>query len=232
MAHPSSAPEADLRPAAPRALVVIGGGEHARVVIETARTAAVPWDVRGYTAPAPSPGEAPARYLGSDDVLTAGGPDLDDAACVLGFGGGESSGDLVRRLGTADGLGSGAQWATVVHATAWVAPSAELEPGVVVLAHAVVNSGARIGRHAIVNSGAIVEHDCVVGAGTHLAPGAVLGGGTRVGSAVFIGLGARVRDHVAIGDGAVVGMGAVVVAAVAPGARVVGVPARTGDEPR
>lgn len=231
MAHPSSALEAGQRRSP---LVVIGGGEHARVVIETARTAAEPWEVRGYTAPQPSADPAPAApYLGTDDALLAGADaDAATSTCVLGFGGGESSGDLVRRLGTAAHLGPEARWATVVHATAWVAPSAELEPGVVVLAHAVVNSGARVGRHAIVNSGAVVEHDCVIGPGTHLAPGAVVGGGTRIGEAVFVGLGARIRDHVEVGDGAVVGMGAVVVASVAPGARVVGVPARTGDEPR
>ena len=95
-----------------------------------------------------------------------------------------------------------------------------------VLAQAVVNTGARVGRHAIVNSAAVVEHDVVIGAGSHVAPGAVIGGGTRIDEHAFIGLGARVRDHIEIGAGAVVGMGAVVVESIEPGATVVGIPAR------
>lgn len=42
----------------------------------------------------------------------------------------------------------------------------------------------------------------------------------------MIGLGARIRDHVTVGDGATVAMGAVVVADVAAGTTVFGIPAR------
>ena len=127
---------------------------------------------------------------------------------VLGFGGGETRRPRGARRG--DGARPEARWATVVHATAWVSPSATLEPGPSSW-QAGVNAGARVGRHAIVNSGAVVEHDVLVGAFAHVGPGAVIGGGARIGEDAFVGLGARVRDHIGVGDGAVVGMGAVVV---------------------
>ena len=210
-------------------LIVLGGGEHARVVIDAARTQGERWAVQGYVAPDPSPDAiADEPWLGDDVALTERLADIapaDRPWLVLGFGAGETPGALAARAATTQRF-AGARWATIVHARAWVSPSARVEEGAVVLAGAVINAGAQVGRHAIVNSAAVVEHDVVLGAGTHVAPGAVIGGGAHIHEHAFIGLGARVRDHIEIGAGAVVGMGAVVVASIAPGATVVGIPAR------
>jgi sugar O-acyltransferase (sialic acid O-acetyltransferase NeuD family) len=207
-------------------LVVVGGGEHARVVIDAALSRPEAWTVVGYADPV-----APAAdrgldtvYLGDDAALArhlAGMRPADRPALVLGFGA-----PLGNRRATARSFGPDVTWATIVHAAAWVSPHAALEPGCVVLAGAVVNTEARLGAHAIVNSGAVVEHDVVVGAGSHVAPGAVIGGGTRIGEEVLVGLGAAIRDHVTVGDRAVIGMGAVVVGDVADDVTVVGDPAR------
>lgn len=204
-------------------LVVLGGGEHAVVVAEAATSRPDQWELAGYASPAPSvrlervvPG---ITWLGEDDAAATGRP---DARFVLGFGGGIRPGDRSVVVQRCDGVA----WARVIHATAWIAPSAVVEDGAFINAGAVIQSGAHVGPHAVVNSAAIVEHDVAVGAYAHLAPGAVVGGGSRIGAGAFVGLGARIRDHVTIGDGAVVAMGAVVVGDVAAGARVAGVPAR------
>jgi acetyltransferase EpsM len=210
-------------------LIVLGGGEHARVVIEAARTQPARWTVQGYVAPDGTDGDADVPWLGDDAALAARLDDLPPADrpwLVLGFGGGETAAGLAARTATAERFGPDTRWATVVHATAWISPTARLQEGAVVLAGAVVNTGADIGRHAIVNSAAVVEHDVHVGDGSHIAPGAVIGGGTLIGENAFIGLGASVRDHLEIGAGAVAGMGAVVIESIAPGTIVVGVPAR------
>jgi acetyltransferase EpsM len=210
-------------------LVVVGGGEHARVVIDAARSRPDAWTVVGYADPvAPVAASHPGfdiDYLGDDVALAkrlATTPAADRPTLVLGFGA-----PLTGRRATARSFGPDATWATIVHAAAWVSPHAALEPGCVVLAGAVVNTEARLGAHAIVNSGAVVEHDVVIGAGSHVAPGAIIGGGTRIGEDVLVGLGAAIRDHVTIGDRAVVGMGAVVVGDIGDDVTVVGNPART-----
>jgi acetyltransferase EpsM len=216
-------------------LIVLGGGEHARVVIEAAQTQGERWAVQGYVAPDAAGGPDGVPWLGDDATLTArlDGLSHDDRPwLVLGFGGGETPAGLADRAAATERFGPDARWATVVHATAWISPTARIEQGAVVLANAVINTGARIGRHVIVNSSAVVEHDVRIGDGSHTAPGAVIGGGTRIGEHTFIGLGARVRDHLEIGAGAVVGMGAVVVASIGPGATVVGIPARAHEPGR
>lgn len=227
MATVETAPQgADPRGAVtPRALVIVGGGEHARVVADAARSRPDLWHLTGFTDPAVDAAGAGIGlvHLGDDDAFAtdlATTPGGDRPALVLGFGA-----RLDARRRAAITFGAEADWATVVHATAWVSPSAVIEPGAVVLAGAIVNAGARVGAHAIVNSGAIVEHDVVVGPGAHLGPGVVVGGATRIGEEAMIGLGAALRDHISIGRRTVIGMGAVVVADVGDDMTVVGVPA-------
>lgn len=228
-------PGAELTPAP---LVVLGGGEHARVVIEAARTRPDRWAIQGYVAPDAAggpPHDDDVPWLGDDAALAARLDDLapdDRPWLVLGFGGGQTADGLAGRVAATERFGGGARWATVIHAAAWVSPTARLAVGVVVLANAVVNTGARLGRHVLVNSAAVVEHDVRIGDGSHVAPAAAIGGGATIGEHVFVGLGARVRDHIEVGAGAVIGMGAVVVESIAPGATVVGVPARPHESTR
>jgi acetyltransferase EpsM len=216
-----------------RPLAIVGGGEHAVVVLEAARSRQGAWAVVGFsdrTRESRLAAREPAiEDLGDDAALAARlAADPDRApALVLGIGGGTRPGD---RAATVRQFGPDTTWATIVHAAASVSPSARLGAGTVVGAGAIVQAGVVAGRHVIVNSGAIVEHDVVLGDFTHVGPGAAIGGGTRIGAGVFVGLGARVRDHVTVGDGATIGMGAVVVGDVGAGRTMVGVPARPADD--
>jgi acetyltransferase EpsM len=222
-------------PVTPGTLVMVGGGDHAAVVVDAALSRPGTWQVVGYLAPDPSDRLAamdPAiRHLGADEAWTSTPVDLLSGtlapSLILGFGGGIRPGDRER---TVERFAPTTRWATVIHASATVSAFATVGDGVLVGPQAVVGPGASLGDHVIVNSGAIVEHDVIVGAYSHLAPGAVIGGGTRVGRGAFIGLGARVRDHVTVGDRAVVAMGATVVGNVDAERMVLGMPAAEADE--
>lgn len=207
-------------------LVVIGGGEHARVLIEAARSRPDLWEVLGFIDLQPNP-ETERRVgvprLGSDDegraLAAAGGVQF--VLGLAGIGSRHVRSAVVKAYDEA-----GARWATVVHASAWVSPTAYLGAGVFVSAGAVLNSGARVERHAVINTGAIIEHDVVVEEFAQVSPRAGIGGAVRIGREAYVGLGACVRDHLEIGEGATVGMGAVVVASVPRDVVVVGNPAR------
>ncbi|MGE0456262.1 MAG: NeuD/PglB/VioB family sugar acetyltransferase [Vicinamibacteria bacterium] len=207
-----------------RRLVVIGGGEHARVLMEAARSCPQRWQLLGFVDPEPC--AETARRLG---LARLGGDDeglrLAREVVSLAIGVGSVGVGTVRRQVAARYDEAGAAWATIVHAAAWVSPSAMLSDGVFVSAGACVNGGATIGRHCVVNTGAVVEHDASLGDFSQLGPAVVIGGGARIGAGAYVGLGACVRDHVTIGCNATIGMGAVVVSHVADEAVVAGVPA-------
>lgn len=207
--------------APPRALVLIGGGEHAAVVADVARVGATPFQIMGFSDPDPQPDGA--RRVGAPCLGGDGDVAKVDAALVLAFGG--LSATSSRMLTVARFADARKEWATLIHRSAVVSPTAVIAEGVVVMPGAVVNAGAVVGPHCVVNTGAIIEHDVQLGENVQVSPGAVIGGGARIGRDCYIGLGSKVRDHAIVGEGAVIGMGAVVVGDVPAGATVVGNPA-------
>ncbi len=120
----------------------------------------------------------------------------------------------------------GHRWQRFLHPTALVAPSAEVRDGTVVLAHAVVNSFARVGAGCLLNTQSVVEHHCQVDDFAHLAPHSVLGGGAHVGEGAFLGIGSIVLPGKRVGRFAVTGAGCVLLRDAEDGEVVVGNPAR------
>jgi acetyltransferase EpsM len=203
-------------------LIVVGGGELARVIIETA-IAEGKWRIVGFVDPTPC--DETVRRL----KLPRLGTDTDigrfpNAMTVLGVGTIKVS-DVRRNIVDRLALPQ-SRWATIIHPSASVSPSASVAPGAVVLAGAVLCSGVSIGAHCIINLGAKIDHDVKVGAFVHVAPQAALGGGSRVEDHAYIGMGAMIRDHLTVSERNLVGMGAVVTKQFAPGRTLAGVPAR------
>lgn len=205
-------------------LVVIGGGEHARVVMDAARSQLDVWSLAGFVDPQPCPETRErfglAQWVRDEDAFAR----IGDCWFVLGIG--QIHATKLRRRLVEQYQTMGARWATLVHVSACVSATAKLAEGAVVFARAVINTGAMLGRHAVVNTGAIVEHDVRFGEFAMVGPGAVIGGGADIGAEAYLGLGCCIRDHVRVGSGSTVGMGAVVVNAVPDRVRVMGVPAK------
>jgi len=217
-----------------RTLILIGGGGHAKVVVDCAESTG--WRIVGFVDDSQSPSLASSGYQHRGQVkelarvLESFGK---EQPCMFNAIGAnavrkevtEASMQQVRlavEVGNLDSEGV----AIVVHHSAVVSPTPTLGCGTLVGPSAVVNASSQVKEWVIINSGAIVEHDCVIGAFAHVAPGAVLGGAVRVGGGTMVGLGARVLPGVQIGERVIVGAGAVVCEDVGDGVTVCGVPAR------
>lgn len=102
-------------------------------------------------------------------------------------------------------------FATAIHPSAVVSPSAKIGEGTVVMAGAVINADAVIGKHCIINTGATVDHDCIIEDYCHIAPGAHISGATCIGEGTWIGVGSSVIQCLKIGKDTMIGAGSVVV---------------------
>jgi sugar O-acyltransferase (sialic acid O-acetyltransferase NeuD family) len=203
-------------------VVIIGSGEHAGVVFETALKAG--WTVEGYISPQVDKNfekRFNLKYLGSDDEIIGISKERTDLKFISAVG------DNAQRVKIIDNLSAlpDERWAIIIHPSAVVSDFSEIGIDTVVFSRAIIQTGAVIGRHVIINSGAVVEHDCAVFDFVHIAPGAVTGGGVKIGEYSFLGLGSRVRDHINIAEKCTVGAGSVVVRDIPAGETVVGIPA-------
>lgn len=118
-----------------------------------------------------------------------------------------------------------------IAANAVIGPGVELGGGAILCHHTTITASARIGIHFHANIYSYVAHDCVIGDFVTLAPRVCINGNTIVEDGAYIGTGAILKQGtpdkpLRIGKNAVIGMGAVVTKDVAPGAVVVGNPAK------
>ena len=103
--------------------------------------------------------------------------------------------------------------------------------GAILCPFVTLTSNIRIGRQFHANIYSYVAHDCVIGDFVTFAPAVKCNGNIVIEDHAYIGAGAVIKQGrpgrpLVIGRGAVIGMGAVVTKDVAPGATVVGNPAR------
>lgn len=208
-----------------RDLLVIGGGGHAKVVIDLALRCGA-WRIAGVLddgKDAPGKSVLGCPILGGTERI---GEFLKGGTYFIVAIGSNSIRENLQIAATSSGLVA----ATLIHPSAVVAESVSVGAGSVVMAGAVINADAMIGSGVIVNTGALIDHDCRVGDYCHVAPGVTLCGSVSVGTRCLIGVGASVIPGVAIGSDSVIGAGAAVLSSVASGTRAVGVPARLRNE--
>ena len=75
----------------------------------------------------------------------------------------------------------------IISPLAYVSCHAVVEEGSVIMHHALVNAGAKVGKCCIVNSKALIEHGAVVGDFSHISTAGVLNGGVVVEKKSFFG---------------------------------------------
>lgn len=204
-------------------LLIIGGGEHARVVIETA-LASKQWEVIGfldYEECAETQKITGLNRLGNDCEVDRILKEYSDLEVILGIGHLSARAKVLREF-----IHLALNWATIIHPDSYISNNVTVKQGTVVFAKAIIQANAYIGEQVIINTGAIIEHDCSIEDYSHISSGVVMGGGVSIGNNSLIGIGSKIRDHLTIGENVTVGSGSVVVSDISQNSVVVGVPAK------
>ncbi|MEK7153695.1 MAG: NeuD/PglB/VioB family sugar acetyltransferase [Patescibacteria group bacterium] len=203
-------------------LVIVGGGGHAKVLIEAIRSAGE-FVIKGIVDEKLPVHQTVLEIpvLGDDSWLSS----AEAAGCYLAMGVGLARVGEIRKRLYFRCIGIGFSFPVIKHREAIVCGGLVGE-GTQILTRAIVHPDVSVGPNCIINTGAIVEHDCRIGGHSHVGPGSVLGGNVIIGESSLIGLGAIVLPGVKIGHRVSVGAGAVVVNDIADDTTVVGVPAR------
>lgn len=118
-------------------------------------------------------------------------------------------------------------WPALIHPSVkWQRQTMQVEEGVVICAGTVATVNVHFESFCMVNLSCTIGHESVIGRGSVLNPTVNISGGVELGEGVLVGTGAQVLQYLKVGSGATIGAGAVVNKDVAPGATMVGIPAR------
>ncbi len=202
----------------PPPLFVIGAGGHAKVVISILRETG--FRIKGVLD------DDPTRWgqelmeipvLGEIGQLSS----LEHVRGVIAIGNNKIRKDLAEKY-------PHVQWITAVHYKAYVHPTsrANIGPGTVISAGAIIQPDVTIGAHSIINTSTSVDHDCEIGSYVHLAPGVHLAGGVKVADGVLMGVGSSAIPLASIGEWSVIGAGAGVMKEIPANTKAIGFPAK------
>lgn len=118
-------------------------------------------------------------------------------------------------------------FATFVHSSCYVDPTAEIGEGVVIYPRCIIDRNAHIKDNVFINWGSGIGHDAVLESHSFVAAMVLVAGLAHVGEMCMIGNGTVTIDHIFIADSTTIGGGAVVVKNIdVPNGIYVGNPAR------
>lgn len=191
-----------------KSCVVIGGGGHARVLMDALLLSG--FEIQGFLDLIPKQiflhGKKIA-YLGTDEeyLKKSSKRNIQLVNGVGSVGNPETRREIFKRFKSA-----GYSFLTVVHPSAIVAYDVALGEGVQIMAGAIVQTGSVLGNNVIINTRASVDHDCRIEDHVHIAPGAVLSGNVTVGESAHIGTGASVVQGIHILAGTLIRAGSMI----------------------
>ena len=205
-------------------IVIIGGGGHARVIIDTLKMSGE-YEIVGILDPQLETGTniSEVNVLGDDNLLEELFKKGVNNACIAV---GSIKDNIKRKILYERVKQTGFSIPSLTHPQSIMSTNVKISEGVQIMAGAILQAGSLIGENTIVNTGSIIEHDCYIGRHVHICPGVVISGGCEIHEGAFIGAGATVIQGIKIGKNVLVGAGSVVIRDVPNDSKVMGVPAK------
>jgi acetyltransferase EpsM len=116
------------------------------------------------------------------------------------------------------------KFATLIHPSAIISPSAHIGFGTVIMPLVVVNAYSFIGNHVILNTSSVIEHDNQISNYVHISPNSTLTGLVKVKEGTHIGASVTVIPQIQIGKWSIIGAGTTIIRKVEDYKKIVGNP--------
>ena len=205
-------------------ILVIGSKGHANVVIDIIEQQGK-YNIFGLIDPNEVKGKKVGGYkiLGGEEAIPSIIKENKIKGGVIAIGDNWLRGEVEKKILA---YCSDFNFISCVHPNSYVAKTADIKKGSVVMAGAIVNANTTVGEHCIVNNNASIDHDSVLNNFSSVAPGATLGGNVRIGKFSAISLGANLIHNIEVGEHSLVGAGALVTSGIGSQEVVFGSPAK------
>jgi UDP-perosamine 4-acetyltransferase len=201
-------------------LIVLGGGGHAKVIIDTALNLGI--KILGLTDEDVT--KHGKKILGvsilGNDAWVKKNCSPDQVCLISGHGDIRLSQRLYEYFSA-----QGFNFVTLLHPSAVIGREVKIADGTAIMAGVIIQPSVNIGANVIVNTGAKIDHDSTIGSHTHIAPGAVLSGGAQIGESTMVGCGTHIIESIKIGNKVTIAAGAVVISNIGNNKKVRGIPA-------
>ena len=205
-------------------ILVIGGGGHAKVLIELLEETHT-YELVGIIDRGLTTNEEVLGYpvLGDDKTLKAMFS-MGVHKAVMGIGSRGSNFQRAKVWKKAMDLGF--NFPTLIHPHSYVSPRANISEGCQILVGAVVNTDVVIAPISVINTRVVVEHECKIGLNVFIGTGSTMCGKVIVGDHSFIGANACLLPDVEIGSNCLVAAGSVLTKTFPSATNIKGVPAK------
>jgi sugar O-acyltransferase (sialic acid O-acetyltransferase NeuD family) len=118
------------------------------------------------------------------------------------------------------------RYATVIHPSAKIAPSAKIGLNTLIMAGVVITADVTIGNHVCILPNTVIHHDSIIEDSVLIGAGVIVAGHVRIRENCYIGSGSTIINNIEIGPKALVGMSSNVLKTVPAEVTVFGNPAR------
>ncbi len=204
-------------------IVLIGSGQHARVVLYNLR------EQNKYEVACIIDGNEGKKGKTFEGYLIEGG--YDDADRIqeeyktnkffIAFG------DMKHRKEVFE-LFTGKKWepVNIIHPNAIISPNAKIGKGVLIECGCLITPNPIIGNNVVVNTGSQVNHDNIVEDHVYIASGVILSGGVKIRENTLLDDGVVITLGREVGENCIIGAGAVVTKDIDKNSIAYGVPAK------
>jgi sugar O-acyltransferase (sialic acid O-acetyltransferase NeuD family) len=109
---------------------------------------------------------------------------------------------------------AGGRLPVIISPLAYISKNANIEEGSIIMHHALVNAGVRVGKACILNTKSLIEHESVIGDFCHISTASIVNGQVKVGGRCFIGSNSVISNNVDIISNTVIAAGSQVLKSI------------------